>query len=146
MSANPYRQVLWATDLLEHSKPVGLRAQEIAQRYGARLSVLHVIALAPSFEFGGELALPPYREIEEQIVKQAEVRLQLCANNLGLDNKLCHVVIGSASYEIIRFSRENNVDLIVVGRHARHGLGVLLGSTASGVLHGAGCDVMAITI
>ena len=35
---------------------------------------------------------------------------------------------------------------IVVGSHGRHGLALLLGSTASGVLHGAKCDVLAVRI
>ena len=37
-------------------------------------------------------------------------------------------------------------DLIVVGSHGRHGLALLLGSTASGVLHGAPCDVLAVRV
>ena len=35
-------------------------------------------------------------------------------------------------------------DLIVVGSHSRHGLGLLVGSTTDSVLHSAGCDVLAI--
>ena len=35
-------------------------------------------------------------------------------------------------------------DLIVVGSHGRHGLALLLGSTANDVLHGAPCDVLAV--
>jgi universal stress protein A len=38
------------------------------------------------------------------------------------------------------------VDLIVLGSHGRHGLAVLLGSTARSVLNGAGCDVLAVRI
>ena len=45
-----------------------------------------------------------------------------------------------------RFARENNVDLIVVGTHGRHGLSLVFGSTANGVLHGCCCDVLAVRI
>jgi universal stress protein A len=38
------------------------------------------------------------------------------------------------------------MDLVVVGSHGRHGLSLLLGSTANGVLHGAGCDVLAVRV
>ncbi|MEO1899758.1 MAG: universal stress protein, partial [Methylococcales bacterium] len=37
-------------------------------------------------------------------------------------------------------------DLIVVGSHGRHGLALLLGSTANGVLHHAVCDVLAVRL
>jgi universal stress protein A len=34
----------------------------------------------------------------------------------------------------------------VVGSHGRHGLALLLGSTANDVLHGAPCDVLAVKL
>jgi universal stress protein A len=36
--------------------------------------------------------------------------------------------------------------LIVVGSHGRHGVRLLLGSTANGILHHAKCDVLAVRI
>jgi universal stress protein A len=36
--------------------------------------------------------------------------------------------------------------LIVIGTHGQKGLQLLLGSTANAVLHGAGCDVLAVRI
>jgi len=41
---------------------------------------------------------------------------------------------------------EIKADLIVVGSHGRHGLGLLLGSTASSVVHHAACDVLAVRL
>jgi universal stress protein A len=43
-------------------------------------------------------------------------------------------------------AEELGVDLIVMGTHGRHGLGLLLGSTATGVLHGCPCDVLTVRI
>ncbi|MEK6596308.1 MAG: universal stress protein, partial [Pseudomonadota bacterium] len=39
---------------------------------------------------------------------------------------------------------QERIDLIVVGSHGRHGLAVLMGSTAKGVLYQTGCDVLAV--
>jgi universal stress protein A len=39
-----------------------------------------------------------------------------------------------------------NVDLIVVGSHGRHGLQLILGSTANAVLHHASVDVIAVRV
>lgn len=146
MTTKSYSHVLWASDLSENAGLIGGRAQDVAQRYGAKLSVLHVVAYLPPFEFGGELALPPYREIEDQIVEQARQRLSVAAKEFSIPEDRRHVVTGAARNEIVFFSKDNSVDLIVLGRHSRRGLGLLLGSTANGVLHSATCDVLAILI
>ena len=46
----------------------------------------------------------------------------------------------------VGIAEEHAVDLIVIGSHGRHGLQRILGSTASGVLHTATCDVLAVRI
>ena len=47
---------------------------------------------------------------------------------------------------IINIADQEKVDLIIVGSHGRHGLALLLGSTANSVLHHAKCDVMAVRL
>ena len=54
--------------------------------------------------------------------------------------------MGSPKTEIVRVANEHKVDLIIVGSHGRHGLALLLGSTANGVLHHATCDVLAVRL
>ena len=56
------------------------------------------------------------------------------------------VVIGQPAHEIRNLAESGNFDLIVIGSHGRHGLGLILGSTANGVLHGAPCDVYVVRI
>jgi universal stress protein A len=56
------------------------------------------------------------------------------------------IEMGSPKAEIIRIAREQRVDLIVLGSHGRHGLSLLLGSTASSVIHHAECDVLAVRL
>jgi len=146
MLASAYQHVLWATDLGEHGELIGARGADIAQRYGARLSVLHVVAYLPPFELGGELALPAYPEIEAQLVKQATLRLGKLAEKYNVETARQSVVVGSPRHEIVRVAGEQKVDLIVIGRHSRHGLGLLLGSVANGVLHSAVCDVLAVKL
>ena len=38
-----YQHILFATDFTDEALQIGARAKEIAQRYGARLSLVHVI-------------------------------------------------------------------------------------------------------
>jgi universal stress protein A len=56
------------------------------------------------------------------------------------------MVWGSPKSEICLLAEREQVDLIVVGSHGRHGLSLLLGSTANSVLHYARCDVMAVRL
>jgi universal stress protein A len=56
------------------------------------------------------------------------------------------VEIGTPKREIVRVAAEQKAELIVLGSHGRHGLQLLLGSTANGVLHQATCDVLAVRV
>jgi nucleotide-binding universal stress UspA family protein len=52
---------------------------------------------------------------------------------------------GSPFLEIIRYAKENNIDLIVLGTHGRSGLAhVLLGSVAERVVRIAPCPVLTV--
>ena len=53
---------------------------------------------------------------------------------------------GIPKQEIINVAEQQQVDLIVVGSHGRHGLALLLGSTANSILHTAKCDVLAVRL
>jgi len=76
----------------------------------------------------------------------AKLRLAKLAEKLAVTEDRLWLEMGSPKSEIIRVAEENKVDLIVVGSHGRHGLGLLLGSTANGVLHHAACDVLAVRL
>jgi universal stress protein A len=65
---------------------------------------------------------------------------------LGVADAGQHVAQGSTKNEITRLALELQADLIVMGSHGRHGLALLLGSTANAVLHAAPCDVLAIRV
>ncbi|HEX5513608.1 MAG TPA: universal stress protein [Gammaproteobacteria bacterium] len=139
-----YQHILAAVDLSPEGRQVLERAQDLAQRYGSALSLIHVIEPLP-VDAAGEALLPPM-SIESELHENAEHKLNELADQAGLERTRRHVVMGYTKREIIGFAEEKNVDLIVVGSHGRHGLALLLGSTANAVLHGAPCDVLAVRI
>jgi len=53
-------------------------------------------------------------------------------------------LLGSARTSVVAHAKKINADLIVVGEHGRHGLSLLLGSTADGIIHHSECDVLAV--
>ena len=74
----------------------------------------------------------------------AEKELAALGNKLNLDKKHCRIEFGSVKNEVLRLAKELKVDLIVTGSHGKHGLSLLLGSTANAILHGAECDVLIV--
>ena len=61
-----------------------------------------------------------------------------------MDEKHRLIEFGSTKNEVLRVAEEHKVDLIVTGSHGKHGLALLLGSTANAILHGADCDVLIV--
>ena len=84
--------------------------------------------------------------IQEQIQDTAKSHLTEFAETLNIEEENSHLIFGRPETEIHTLANEIGADLIVVGSHGRHGLALLLGSTANGVLHGAPCDVLAVRV
>jgi nucleotide-binding universal stress UspA family protein len=56
-----------------------------------------------------------------------------------------HTAVGRPFEEIVRFAKEHQIDLIVIGSHGRRGLShLLLGSVAERVVRIAGCPVLTV--
>jgi len=84
--------------------------------------------------------------LDELLLKTAKQQMQTLAERFSVSDSNIHIEVGSVKSEIFNLVESQSVDLIVVGSHGRHGLGLLLGSTANAVLHGAPCDVLAVRV
>lgn len=142
--SNEYRHVLVAVDLTKDSQKVLARAIPIARRNQAKLSIMHTLEPL-GFAYGGDIPMD-LTSIQDQLDDHAKQRLAEIADPCDVPPEDQHVVVGMPDTEIHRFSKEHDVDLIVVGSHGRHGFALLLGSTSTGVLHGAHCDVLAVRV
>lgn len=140
-----YQHVLCAVDLTDDNLAVAIRAAELARRDNARFSLIHVVEYIP-IDLANELVLPQQQEVEEKLMERAKKLLGELAKELGLDEVSEIVASGSTKSEIIQFAKDHEVDLIVIGKHGRHGFSRLLGSTANAVLHHAPCDVLTVHI
>lgn len=140
-----YRKILLALDLAEDAEQVIERAAGLAQLCGAQLHLIHVvepIIVDPAYDVLP--ALPA--GYEQDLVKFARERLSSLAREHGIPVDRCKVAVGATKSAVVSEADEGRYDLIVVGSHGRHGLALLLGSTANAVLHGAPCDVLAVRI
>ena len=139
-----YHHLLLAVDLTEESAPVAEQARLLAQAFGATLSVVHVIEPL-SLAYGGDIPMD-LSSVQDQIHDQARVHLAEFSRGLDIPEDRQYLIFGRPESEIHRVAKCKDVDLVVVGSHGRHGLALLLGSTANGVLHGASCDVLAVRV
>lgn len=140
-----YQHLLVAVDLSEECTPVLKRAEEIARNSQAKLSIVHVIE-PMAMAFGGDVPMD-LTLIQQQQFEQAQASLtKLAEQHPGISEEQRHLIFGQPRHEIHHLASENGCDLIVVGSHGRHGLALLLGSTANDVLHGAPCDVLAVRL
>lgn len=141
-----YRRLLMATDFSKLSEVAAGEAVGLAEHYQADLVFLHVVEHFPEH-------LPHYRiahedkDPQEFIIDRAEKDLASLCAELGREDAERKVVLTthSAKSEILRFVRAHAIDLIVMGGRGRHTLVDMLGgSTATGVVRSAPCDVFVV--
>lgn len=138
-----YSRLLIAVDLSSEAETVLSRALMLAGD-AARLTLLHVvepIIADPGYDF---LPAVP-QELQDDLVENARRFLAGLAQRCPVPVRQ-QIELGAVKAEILRCARESQADLIVVGTHGRHGVALLLGSTANSILHGTPCDVLAVRV
>jgi len=141
-----YKHILLAVDFSEQCEAITRRARDMADKHQAKLSMVHVVDNLPITDAAYGPVIPFDVDLTERLMDAAKERLAKLAEQFDVEEGDRWLELGSPKLEIIRIAEENAVDLIVVGSHGRHGLALLLGSTANGVLHHAKCDVLAVRL
>jgi nucleotide-binding universal stress UspA family protein len=138
------RKILVPTDFSELSNKAVAKAVALAQRFNAKIDLVHVLEPPPYPEFG-------YVHIplkEGGLRKMAEAYFEKLRKHIPALADLVDytpVRTGNAPYEIVQSARQLNADLIVIGTHGRTGLKRLaLGSTAEKVVRHAHCPVLVL--
>jgi universal stress protein A len=141
-----YQHILLAVDFSEHGDTVARKAKSLAEKYQAKLSIIHVLDNIPMPDTTYGTVIPLNEDSGYELLEVEKVRLIQVGNQLRVAKINCWMVWGSPKSEICLLAEREQVDLIVVGSHGRHGLSLLLGSTANSVVHYARCDVMAVRL
>ena len=141
-----YQHILIATDFSEHSQHIISRAQRIAERNQAKLSICHIIEDFPIADFAYEPMISIDLDMRDAMLDSGKKHIADIAKQYNIPPENQWVEFGSPSHNTVNLAKEHNVDLIVVGSHGRHGIKLLLGSTANGILHHALCDVLAVRL
>jgi len=140
------KKIACCVDFSENSTAAFERALELAEKFQSKLYILHVLPpvfnpVLPDSEY-----VFPEQPKDVLIIKVEERLKQEYGSSVG-EGRESNIVIldGHISSEIIRFLREEDIDLVVLGSYGASGMGlVLFGSVANRVSHKAPCSVMIV--
>jgi universal stress protein A len=141
-----YQHILLAVDFSEQAHYVAEKARSLANQYQAKLSIVHVLDNIPMPDTSYGTVIPLDQDSQDKLLEVEKAKLMSQGDQLNVDFSNRWLLWGIPKQEIIHIAQQEKVDLIVVGSHGRHGLALLLGSTANSVLHYAKCDVLAVRL
>ncbi len=144
MSTSIPRHILVPHDFSETAEHALGYAVELAQKLGARITVVHVCEL-PSYGYPDGVALTA--EITSNIRAAASGALEATAARARRPGLEVQTLLrdGVAWSEIDASAQKVRADLIVIGTHGRHGLArALLGSVAEKIVRTSPCPVLTV--
>lgn len=141
-----YCNILVALDTTDEADEVLSAAKEMMADETTTISIVHVIKPMTGFYIDLYSVLGDPGGIQLKAVEQATAWLSKLTIRHGINADRIEVIIGTPAAEIRQLAEKTDVDLIVLGTHGQHGLGLMLGSTANSVLHGAPCNVLTVKV
>lgn len=148
-----FTHLLVPVDGSEHAKRAVQAAADLAQRYDAKLTLIHVLSQAGSLEAPAELKayseLEHIRITERDVIQSAGNEILQNAETLARKNgaKTCQVVPknGDPTTCIADYVNKNRVDLVVMGRRGLGDMtGLFLGSVSHKVAHATDCSCLTV--
>lgn len=142
---NAIRHILVALDFNPISEHALDYAVDLAEKLGARLTVLHVYSLAVLMALDVEYL--PSADAASNKAEEAQKHLDAALATLAARKVEIRGIlrVGEAGEEICAQARELGADIVVVGTHGRGALGrALLGSVAESVLRASSVPVLTV--
>lgn len=134
--------ILLATDLSRASARATDEAIDLARRLEARLLIINIVDLRRGLPLTGFGRVRPVEEREQRSVVARDLVIR--ARSAGADATFL-VWEGDPGDGIVAAADAEHADLIVVGTHARGGVGrSILGSVSDHVIRHAGCPVLVV--
>jgi len=140
------KHIACCTDFSENAERAFVAALEMAEKFGAKLSILHVLPpVVNPMLTDTEWVLPEeprntlINKIEERMAQEYSARI-----GDAVDHELV-VLDGHVSSEILSYLESTPVDMVVMGSYGFTGMGlVVFGSVAKRVCHKAPCSVLIV--
>ncbi|NNF59170.1 MAG: universal stress protein [Rhodothermaceae bacterium] len=143
----PFFHVLVPTDFSLASRMALPIAAEVADLYGAKLTLLHTLEPIPYLSM--LTGVTAGTDVSRLLREKAEVQLhQLVANTNGaLARAETALVEGRAAEAVVAYADEHGVDAIVMAKHGLHGMArFLVGSVTERICRTAPCAVLVVPV
>jgi len=141
-------RILVPTDMSEFSGHALRYGCEFANRFGAELHLLNVVQDIVAMVPEPGLAFPAPGEYMAEMQDAAKQALEQLPESGKVQPEITvhrEVRVGTPFLEIVRYAKDIDADMVVIGTHGRTGLAhVLLGSTAEKVVRKAPCPVLTV--
>lgn len=139
--------ILIPTDFSEPAEAALAYAKTLAQKFGARLCLLHVVPEPYSYPWGTEMSTMPLADLLAQSEDAARQRLDQLTPQLGMpaDRVAVETKIGTPVDQILSCIADKKIDLVVMGTHGRGMVGhLLLGSVTGRVVRRSPVPVLTV--
>ena len=140
------KKILFPLDLTENSSKILPYVLSVSEKYNSQIYLLHVVQ---DLNKWGKLYVPhpSMDKFQEEAVEGAKKAMDtVCENQLqGCPNFQKRVVSGDTVDEILKVIKSEDIDLLIVGTHARKGLEhTIFGSVAEKVVRKSPVPVLVI--
>lgn len=144
--ANTIKRILVPVDFSTASRAALWRASELASALGATIELLHVVDLPKPQRMAAEFHVPMPIEYLKDVRRQTAEHFTQWLATANVPPTVPHEIgDGKPDAEIVEYSRDRGIDLIVMGTHGRSVMShLLLGSVAEKVIRTAPCPVMTV--
>jgi nucleotide-binding universal stress UspA family protein len=135
-------KIVCAVDFTETSRSALEHAADLARRFDAELTLVHVWK-GPGAVGGRALAAPAAMEQQTAELGRKLEGWKREAERLAGRQVGTTIATGSPAAEVARFAADEKADLVVVGTRGRTGIErAVLGSVAEGIVRHAPCAVL----
>jgi nucleotide-binding universal stress UspA family protein len=140
-----WKRILCAIDFSPTSEEALKVASDLARRFEAQLTLVHVYQAPHPEDQGTILAPPEYFEKLADRANQALADLKRRAEALSERPVAATMLSGVPFAKIVEYTKEGNFDVIVMGTEGKTGLRrMFLGSVAGRVVRLAQCPVVTV--
>lgn len=154
------KKILYTTDLSENARYAFGYAMSLANRYGAGITILHVLESSPSSEslvtniIGKEKWKQFRKENEQEVVSTIKKRVENFCEELTREVPECPFItdeiilrIGFPADEILKLVDSGDYDLVVMGAHGHGFIGsAMMGSISRRVVRRSKKPVLVVRL